>query len=208
MTQQNIQLSRIEKKKLRTQEAIISVTINLIETQGFDETTMEQIAKVADIAKGTLYNYYSCKEEILSAYIKQTFLKENHSRIKDIENLKSTRERLHYLFDKLLNGVKRHKEIFEKYLIYQMKEMVSFEKDKDKKSGIESPIAMIIKSGQESGELRRDVPSEVISEFVLFVFIELVKSYYSDPEGFNQDIGIDKCISLFLNGANSMVMED
>ncbi|MBF4691517.1 TetR/AcrR family transcriptional regulator [Fusibacter ferrireducens] len=202
MTHPKIQLTRTEKKKLRTQELILSVTIDLIESQGFDETTMEQIASVADIAKGTLYNYYSCKEEILSEYIKQTFTKENHSRIKDIENLKSTRERLEYLFDILLKGVKRHKEMFEKYLIFQMKEMVRFEKDKESESGIGTPIAMIIKLGQESGEVRTDMPAETISEFVLFVFIELVKTFYSNPDGFDQNGSIESSINLFLNGAS------
>lgn len=195
--------SRTEKKKILTQELIINVTIELVDKQGYDETTMEQIAGVADIAKGTLYNYYSCKEEIISAYIKRSFEKENEKRIKEIEKLKSTNDRLFFLFDQLLNGVKRRKDLFEKYLIYQMKQLVSFQKDKVNESGIGSPIGAIIEYGQASEELRSDLSVGILTEFIQFVFIELVKLYYSDPEGFNQEASINKCINLFISGASN-----
>jgi len=208
MIGKNAQLTRTKKKKLRTQELIIDTTMDLLERQAFDKTTMEQIADVADIAKGTLYNYYSCKEEIISAYIKRSFASENQNKIKEINKLNSTTERLYYLFDQLLNGVKKSREIFEKFLIYQMKQLVSFEKDQNQESGIGAPILVILKIGQESGEIRNDLSIELLSEFTLFVFIELVKTYYLNTESFNQEACINKSISLFNHGVSHCLKDE
>lgn len=45
-------------------EKIISAAIELIEKQGFEETTMDEIADRSDISKGTLYLYFKDKAEL------------------------------------------------------------------------------------------------------------------------------------------------
>ena len=37
--------------------------------QGFDQTTVDQIAEEADIAKGTIYNHFTEKEAIICEYV-------------------------------------------------------------------------------------------------------------------------------------------
>lgn len=48
-------VSRVERKKEETKSRIITVAIGLFNEKGVQATTMEQIAELADIAKGTLY---------------------------------------------------------------------------------------------------------------------------------------------------------
>lgn len=57
--------SRIERKKEETRKKIISVAMDLFNRQGFDQTTVEQIAEVADVAKGTVFNYFPAKDAIV-----------------------------------------------------------------------------------------------------------------------------------------------
>jgi AcrR family transcriptional regulator len=42
--------------------------MDLFKQQGFNETSMEQIAEESDIAKVTLYKYFEVKEAIIAAY--------------------------------------------------------------------------------------------------------------------------------------------
>lgn len=204
MKKQKQTLSRIDRKKIETREKIINTTIRLIQSKGFEATTMEQIAEETDIAKGTLYNYYSVKEAIISDYIKQTFERKNVHRLSHLNTLTNTRSRMVYIINNLLDGVKLHKEMFEKYLVYQMKQMVSFERSEDEGSGIATPIAAIIALGQQEGEIRCDLPVTMLTEFFQFIFIEVVKQYYMNPEGFNQNELIDKSVDLFINGVRPM----
>lgn len=46
-------------------EALYQAAVELFRSQGFDETTVEEIAQAAGLAKGTFFNYFPSKEDIL-----------------------------------------------------------------------------------------------------------------------------------------------
>ena len=60
-------LSRRERKKMKTRQRLMEVALHLFREQGYDATTVEQIADEADVAKGTFFNYFETKEVILPA---------------------------------------------------------------------------------------------------------------------------------------------
>ena len=62
-------LSRRERKQRATRRAIFETAIRMFSEQGFDAPTIDEIAAAADIGKGTFYNYFSSKEEILAAFM-------------------------------------------------------------------------------------------------------------------------------------------
>lgn len=57
--------SRRERRRLEVRERIAQVAIGLFETKGFDATTVEEIAREADIAYGTFFNHFPTKLELL-----------------------------------------------------------------------------------------------------------------------------------------------
>jgi AcrR family transcriptional regulator len=60
---------RRERNKQRTRDRIIAVALELCERQGFDETTVEQIADAADVSKRTVNRYFATKEDIILGHI-------------------------------------------------------------------------------------------------------------------------------------------
>ena len=54
-------------KKERTRASIVDAAYGLIRSQGFNATTMEQIAVEATVSTGTLYNYFPSKHALLLA---------------------------------------------------------------------------------------------------------------------------------------------
>ncbi|MEW5718861.1 MAG: TetR/AcrR family transcriptional regulator [Chloroflexota bacterium] len=50
-------------------EAIVDAAIEVFGKKGFDKANVEDIAKAADIGKGTVYLYFKSKEEIFSAIV-------------------------------------------------------------------------------------------------------------------------------------------
>lgn len=57
-----------ERKTTRTRQAIVSTARELIRRQGFEATTLDQIAELADVHKQTVLRYFGSKEEIALAY--------------------------------------------------------------------------------------------------------------------------------------------
>jgi AcrR family transcriptional regulator len=54
-----------ERKKLKTKEAIQREALRLFQEQGYDETTIEQIAAAAEISPSTFFNYFPTKEDVV-----------------------------------------------------------------------------------------------------------------------------------------------
>ncbi|MGX5184126.1 TetR/AcrR family transcriptional regulator [Streptomyces avermitilis] len=59
------QLGLRERKKLKTRIAIRDATYGLIQEQGYDATTIEQIAERAEVSPSTVFRYFPTKEDIV-----------------------------------------------------------------------------------------------------------------------------------------------
>jgi AcrR family transcriptional regulator len=58
------QLSKKENNKLQKQKKIIESASQLFSRMNYHEVMMEDVAKQASIAKGTVYNYFNTKEDL------------------------------------------------------------------------------------------------------------------------------------------------
>ena len=56
---------RLERRKARTRASIITAASKLFHERGYEETSIQHIAELADTGVGTLYGYFSSKDEIL-----------------------------------------------------------------------------------------------------------------------------------------------
>ncbi|MCK4721095.1 TetR/AcrR family transcriptional regulator [bacterium] len=56
-----------EKKKLRTQNDILDAAVRLFAEKSYDGATIEDIAGLAEVGVGTVYNYFSSKRGLLLA---------------------------------------------------------------------------------------------------------------------------------------------
>jgi AcrR family transcriptional regulator len=54
-----------ERKKQKTRESIQREAMRLIEKQGYDQTTIEQIAAAVEISPSTFFNYFPSKEDVV-----------------------------------------------------------------------------------------------------------------------------------------------
>jgi len=61
--------SRRERKKIAARSQILSTAIDLFSRRGLDAVTIDEIASAADVGKGTIYNYFATKEDIVVAFM-------------------------------------------------------------------------------------------------------------------------------------------
>jgi AcrR family transcriptional regulator len=58
-----------ERKKQRTRATLIDAAVELCERQGFDRTTVDQIAAIADVSPRTFSRYFATKDAIALALV-------------------------------------------------------------------------------------------------------------------------------------------
>jgi len=54
-----------ERKKIKLRRAIQTAALGLFETQGYEHTTVEQIAEAAETSTTTFYRYFPTKEDVV-----------------------------------------------------------------------------------------------------------------------------------------------
>ena len=190
--------TRMERKKEETRQKIIAAAVSLFNQHGLAQTTMEQIAQAADIAKGTLYAYFPLKEAIIVAYLQSTFEARSPQRIQQLRALPNTRARLHLIFADLVAGVQRQKDIFEMYMLYRVRSLLSFQPDERLKSGLSLLGEEILRLGRQTGEIRADWPPMLVEDLFEFCLIEVIKQFYLAPAAFQAETAIAQAVELFL----------
>jgi AcrR family transcriptional regulator len=196
-----INLTRTDRKKEETQNRIISTAVELFHRHGLEAVTMEQIAAEVDIAKGTLYNHFASKEAIIAAFMQRSFRESQAARVAQLRGLADTRARLELVFVQLVEGVQRNQEIFEAFLVYRMKQVLSFDPIQTDGSGLNNLVHELIVLGQAGGDLRADLPEDMLSGLFEYALIATVKPFYNNPATFDAHAAIEHGIDLFLNGA-------
>ncbi|MEV6975084.1 TetR family transcriptional regulator [Kitasatospora sp. NPDC093806] len=96
-------LSLRERKKLKTRQAIRREAYRLIAEQGYDNTTVDQIAAAAEVSQSTFFRYFATKEDlVLSDEYDPPMIEALLARPSDEPFLRSCREAMIGLIRELL----------------------------------------------------------------------------------------------------------
>lgn len=189
---------RIERKKEETRKRIISVAMDLFRRQGFDQTTVDQIAEDVDISRMTIFNYFPAKEVIIREYVLRSIREAGPELVSILEGLPDTRSRITTLFSTTMEWLEVNlgEDLLKKLITYNMGSLFDALKIQTNFTEI---LEQIIRMGQESGELRGDIPAEEVSNHLDWISTSIIIVRQSCPEKSLTDL-INKKVELFLNG--------
>lgn len=77
--------TRSERRKRRNRQALIEAGYQIMASKGIDAATMSEIAELADVGAGTVYNYFTSKDE-LAMYVMEEVMDRLARRIEAVTN--------------------------------------------------------------------------------------------------------------------------
>ena len=181
-------ISRRERKKIQSKQAILRASVHLFSTKGFQDTSIADIMNEADLGIGTFYNYFESKEEVLKSLL-NGLGEEMRSALKIFVQEKRTPaeilEKTVMLSARLLS---ENRFVLPLFLsASNLSGLPAGAKElPEEPSGFKLLFDRILTEGQESGDFRRDIPAEVVTE--LFHSMFQAASFSSLPMSFEENI--------------------
>jgi AcrR family transcriptional regulator len=201
----DVNVNRCERKREETHKKIIRIATELFRKQGFEATTLEQIAEEVDIARTTLYNHFPVKEAIVDAYA-QDLIREHKTKMKHVwPELPDTRSRLTAVLFKQWEVAKSefNMDMLRAFYVYRMQILFQSFKDRSLRSGFGDVLADIIRLGQETGEIKKDVSAKDAADLLDWIHANTVMHWIADPARFPIYERIKLSVDHFLDGIKS-----
>lgn len=170
-------VGRRERKKAETRQRILSSAARLFTTQGFEATTVDEIAEDADVSRGTFFNYYAEKSALMIALgdgMTETFM----ARVEAARELDvTTVERLAGLFAGSAARLLERRDLSRAVLLETVARRSGLDERHSHTARIHAGIEDLLRDGIEAGDVREDVPVSLLAEMVSGAYIEVLVSW-------------------------------
>jgi len=143
------------KVKEQTRIRLLESAVDVITEKGFDKASMREIAKRAEVADATIYNYFSTKEKLLYGYCEYV-QQQVMSELKLIDDFHeySLREQLHQLVEMELRMWLPAREFLQEVFAQTYAApSVGYELLADTKTMLKLMVTDLIEASIEAGEM-------------------------------------------------------
>jgi TetR/AcrR family transcriptional regulator, cholesterol catabolism regulator len=165
---------RRERKKREARRRIYEAAFALFLEKGYDATTVEEIAERADVAKGTVFNYFPRKTSFLAALAEHWTGRVEDALGPPVSWKGSARDQLARLFRLLSDLGARNPDLarlaFFESLRYMHAMVEEHRPHEEPVRHFQALTRTVIRRGQESGEIRRDIHAEDAASLIESAF--------------------------------------
>jgi len=187
-------------KNLKKQ-LIIEAAIDVFSKNNFQNSTISQIAQKAEVAEGTIYQYFKNKEDLFfSIPVEKTkdFCRELELHLQGITGAFNKIRKFiwYYLYFFKMNPE------YGRTLMLEMRVNKSFAKTKayDSFKNLTDRILEIIKEGQEEGIIRKDVNIYITRQLILGILEHVVTRWLLKGEQYDLLEHCDEVNKLIIHG--------
>lgn len=157
-----------KKKNRNTKGKIVSAAWRLFYTQGYDDTTIEEIIEESETSRGSFYHYFEGKDALLSSL--SYLFDEKYSELEgSLEKIDGSFEKLMYLNRELFDYIENNISLDLLARLYSSQLITKGEKHLlDHNRVYYKLLRRIVSEGQACGELTKDVTvNEIVKTYAL-----------------------------------------
>jgi len=151
-----VPIGRRQRRRAETRERIFRAALRLFAEHGFTATTVEEITEAADVGKGTFFNYFRNKEDVLSALAEVQLDKYAHAIQAAESGALTPRHALRGLWRRLPEEPGRSQALVRSLMVAFLTSPAVREKMTRSLEQGREMLARLFALAQERGEARRD----------------------------------------------------
>lgn len=189
-------VSRRERKKQETRQHLLQAAWQLFQEKGYDDTTVQEITKEADVAKSTFFNYFETKEAILGEIaVWQTELLGRRILSADdvpdsiVERIKLV---IKAMADKFSPGGKLAHHLFSARISEPVKRKSAHQ--------LGSILHKLVVQGQAEQEIRQDVDAGLLTRFLMTCVFHNIFQWHHAPDAFPLESRLHDSVDALMDG--------
>ena len=195
-------MSLREKKKIETKNRIFEVSGRLFKEKGFENTTVDEIAKEAGIAKGTFFNYFPTKETLLLYFGEQR--DELIYNLIENETKRSipAKEKITNLLVRLAESYEKDREL-TKLLIFEYRRYIGYSGLKPANSRSRRIIKILqdlLEEGMKNSEVKSHIEAKKAAEVLTAIYVHSLMMWVNADGDFSFSSDISGKIDLLFEG--------
>lgn len=190
-----------ERKKMQTRSAIIGRAVELFNSQGFYNTSIDDIADAADVSRGTFFNYFGYKEAVIVEFGRDLMINltaQVEERIK--ENISA--ERIIY---RIWLEVRALLEEHGEAVVVLSHELLNPEVERAVRAAqaftLADLIAKVATTGQRAGRFRSSLDAAQFGQLVANLIIVSVATQYRTNDMEAADAYMRQSLNVIFHGA-------
>ena len=201
-------IKRKEREYLAHRKEILQSAEKVFAEKGFFQTTMNEIADVAEFGTGTLYKYFKSKEQLYFTLIDEQ-VEELHRLVKaELSQKTSAMERIKKVLGLQFEFIEKNRNFFRIYISERSRFEWNVKDDFGK--GIHNKmvayikiLAQVIREGVKGGEFKPIDPMDSAHALVGIVN-SFVFEWLISPEPYPLISKMDTVLEIFLRGTQRM----
>ncbi len=176
MKEETKRLPLRERNRQRINQQILNAAFTLFRSIGYNQTTMDAIAEKAEVSRGTLFNYFPTKTELLIPFMKELYLQQVQPEIMPYLDTQPTLlQALRFLFMSIYEHIFKLPDM--DYALQAMQQELHHshhKKEINQGTGILDNIQAILQYGQQRGEVRDDIPLQKLEHYIAALYLSLI----------------------------------
>lgn len=190
---------RRARKRQGMLERVANLAGDLFQRDGYESVTMEQIAQVADVARGTLYNHFPTKEAVLASWIQQELARDLQGLALVMNAHTEFTDGVPPLLDLSAQWCTAHRELLPPYLKYCFLG-IQASMTADGGDGLVGLYTQMIRNSQHNGKIRSDLGAAHLATLFHHLYLGALMRWLSLPDlELRREFAL--AIDVFLQGS-------
>lgn len=157
-----------EERKQNTREHILKTAIDLFSKKGFEATSVESITRRARIAKGTFYNFFEKKEDVLLYFLDREYSKSEEEIERKLNSQQTFIDQVELSITAYIKHIFPNRE-FSKVLIKERIGKIGSGKNKNE-SHLMQALSQSIDMAKQRDEIGHTVNTRRLTEMIFALY--------------------------------------
>jgi AcrR family transcriptional regulator len=179
---ENPTLGRRERKKLEVRERILTTAREFFAKNGFNDTTVDEIAEAADVAPATFFNHFHSKQALLDLMTDEVVEYLHALSTQHLEGDGSSQERLRRFIESAVESIATNRDVARGVLIEFIRKDSTPDGQPPYLRRLQQPFVDLIAEGQRRGEIREDHDAAFLAQMVVGMLNSAIAAWLADPE--------------------------